>query len=132
MLDTGNWKQKLGFMALGSMFTIIGALIGVFFTMLLLPFFTAQRDTFDTIQCSRLEVVGADGETRVILKGAERGGLVVVTGADGQFSAGLGIGKHGGEVSVTGKGEGKAAMGIDDYGSGTVSVYDKNGYLQSR
>lgn len=48
MFDTGNWKQKLGFMVFGSMFTIIGVL----FAGWLLPYATAQRDTFDTIQCS--------------------------------------------------------------------------------
>lgn len=58
----------------------------------------------------RLEVVDADGETRIILR----------------------IDEHGGKVGVTGKGEGMAAMGINVYGSGAISVYDTNGYLQGR
>lgn len=55
---------------------------------------------------------------------------VAAYGKDGKSAAALRIGELGGKVGVTGKGEGKAAMGINVYGNGAVSTYDKNGYLQ--
>ena len=39
MFNTGNWKQKAGLMALGSVFTIIGML----FAIGMLPSVTAQK-----------------------------------------------------------------------------------------
>lgn len=51
-------------------------------------------------------------------------------GKDAASVAGLRGGEHGGKVGVTGTGERKAAMGINVYGNGVVSTYDKNGNLQ--
>ena len=42
----------------------------------------------------------------------------------------LSVTEHGGRVEVKGKGEGAAVMGINDYGNGAVSTWDKNGYRQ--
>ena len=70
----------------------------------------------------------------------ERGGAVSVFGKDGISckdgkrsisSAILGIGEHGGQVEVFGKGEGKAGMGINEYGNGVVASWDKNGYRRN-
>ena len=44
--------------------------------------------------------------------------------------AALSIDELGGRVQVNGKGEGAAAIGINEYGNGAVSTWDKNGYLQ--
>ena len=61
------------------------------------------------------------------------GGYIGVGGTEDQ-SAGsfvsLAINEHGGGVTVFGKGEGKAAMSINEYGNGDVSAWDKNGYRQ--
>ena len=38
--------------------------------------------------------------------------------------------KHGGIVFVGGKGEGKAVLGINEYGNGIMNTWDKNGYRQ--
>ena len=73
---------------------IIGGVIVSLLTALLISPVTAQkgfdlnRDKFDTIQCSRLEVVDADGEFRVVLKTDERGRHVSATGNE-TFMAGL-------------------------------------------
>ena len=50
MFSTTTWKQKLGLMALGSVFTIIG--------MLLSPI-TAQQDKFGDVECENLKVNGS-------------------------------------------------------------------------
>ena len=64
MLNVGNWKQKAGLMALGSVFTIIG----MQFTIGLLPSVTAQRDTFGDIECTSLTVVNGKGEEAIKLE----------------------------------------------------------------
>ncbi len=58
----------------------------------------------------------------------EHGGSVTASGKNGQSM--LSIGEHGGRVDVRGKGDGKAAMGVNEYGNGAVSTFDKNGYRQ--
>ena len=49
---------------------------------------------------------------------------------EGEKSAFLRINEHGGSVGVSGKGKdtGKARMGINEYGNGAISTWDKHGY----
>ena len=42
----------------------------------------------------------------------------------------IGVDKNGGYVSTHGRSKGTATMGINKYGNGDVSTYDKNGYRQ--
>ena len=51
------------------------AIIGMLFAFGMLSSVMAQNNKFDTIQCSRLKVVDADGEARVILAFRELGGV---------------------------------------------------------
>ncbi len=60
MFSGKDLKVKLVYMGFGGMIAIIGML----FAIGMLSSVTAQNDKFDTIQCSRLEVVDADGITR--------------------------------------------------------------------
>ena len=73
---------------------------------------------------------GKDGKSAVALGITEHGGSVYALGKDGKPQASLGIDEHGGLVLVEGKGEGKAVIGINEYGNGAVSTWDKNGYRQ--
>lgn len=73
---------------------------------------------------------GNDGEAKVGLSVDEHGGRVDAYGADGNLRSQLIAGEHGGRVSVYGKGEGSAIMGINEYGNGAVSTWDKYGYRQ--
>ena len=75
-------------------------------------------------------VFGKDEESRAALKIAEHGGVVAVVGKDGESQALLNIIENGGHVGVFGKDEGKAIMGIDQYGNGAVYTWDKNGNRQ--
>ena len=54
-----------------------------------------------------------------------RGGEVTVFGKDGKSRVSLGVTEHGGRVQVKGKDEGAAAMGINEFGNGAVSTWDK-------
>ena len=143
MFSKEHWQIKLVYAGFGALLLFIG--------MLLSPV-TAQRDKFGEIECTRLTVVDADGKTRVIISRgvdggsvfaygkdgksraalgvSEHGGLVSTYGKDGKPWAALGIDEHGGWVLIEGKGEGKAVMSINEYGNGTVSTWDKNGYRQ--
>lgn len=67
MFRTGNWKERAGFMALGSGFTIIGMLIA-FGT---LPPVTAKKDKFGDIECTSVTLV--DSETGLITGKLETG-----------------------------------------------------------
>lgn len=71
-----------------------------------------------------------DRELMAFLAADEDAGSVVVFSEDTESMAALNIDENGGHVSVTGKSEGKAAMGINEFGNGAVSTWDKNGYRQ--
>ena len=64
-----------------------------------------QDVVFGKITCTEIEVIDSLGERRCFI-----------------FS-----GTEGGTVLVSGKGEGKAVMGINEYGNGAISAWDKNG-----
>ena len=119
MFYSTTWKQKLGLMALGSIFTIIGML----FVIGILPSVTAQRDKFGDIECTSLRVVDVDGRARVMLITNERGGLVGASGKDGNSMVGLTIAEGGGMVEVHGK-DGKLAA--------SVSVTERGGMVVAR
>lgn len=78
----------------------------------------------------KVEVFNNDHNLGVSLRIGEHGGAVIAHGKDGKSAATLGIHEHGGHVQVKGKGEGKAVMGVNEYGNGGVSAWDKNGYRQ--
>ncbi len=73
---------------------------------------------------------GKDGKSGASLGVDENGGRLDAVGKDGLSGAWLGITEHGGHVQVNGKGDGKAVMGLNEFGNGAVSTWDKNGYRQ--
>ena len=77
-----------------------------------------------------LGIYGKNRKVMVILSAHEHGGNVCAYGTDGKSRASLGIVEDGGVVQVKGEGEGESVMGINEYGDGMVSTWDKNGYLQ--
>ena len=132
-------------MGLGAVIMLIGLAVGAIVS----PPLIAQRDdVFGDIQCTGLTVVDKQGNVGVLLATGEGGGLVGVFGKDGE-SVGV---EHGGFVGVYGKdggsasmttdedggrivvannqGKTRAVMGINEFGNGGVSTWDKNGYRQ--
>ena len=77
-----------------------------------------------------VRISGKNGNSTVSLLVGDHGGAVGAFGKDGKMWAWLGTTEHGGRVAVYGKGEGTAVMGINEYGNGAVSTWDKNGYRQ--
>ena len=130
MFNTGNWKQKAGLMALGSVFTIIGML----FAIGMLPSVTAQRDKFGEIECTKLTLVDSlTGETTAKLRTDVHGGLLHLFGAkENRGAAKLVVDKHGGGlIMFSNENKGSthlsAALLTSEDGTGAVSIYHKNG-----
>ena len=160
-----NYKQKLGYMALGAGILALGIIIGQFVT----PDIEAQSNgVFDKITCREIEVIDKDGETTILVQdgavsvhgknggivfisATEHGGIVLVRGNDGGIasmsatehggvvdvsgndsgSTKMGTDEHGGRVDVfNNQGKNRAVMGVNEYGNGVVSTWDKNGYRQ--
>ena len=145
MFNTVNWKQKAGFMALGSVFTIIGVL----FTIGMLPSVTAERDKFGDIECTGLRVVDENGVARIKLSASSAdslyhivnpmpgvfignyspyGGIVIVNADNNNDSAVmLSHNEYGGEVTVYGKNrDSEVNLTTNEYG-GSVGVIGTDG-----
>ena len=71
---------------------------------------------------------GGDTKGMAILSGGEDGGFVELSKPSHKTQAKLHINEWGGRLQLNGKGEGAVLLGINEYGYGVVSTYDKNGY----
>ena len=139
---------------------VVGGCIGAVLTMsvgLFMPVGVVAQSynhdaTFGTITCRLIRVVNERGITRgymspyggVGVYGKEK--LAVSIGGDGVFvfreglgtvAAEMGIDEHGGVVAVYDTGsrftqtqDKRAAMGVNAFGNGAVSTWDKNGSRQ--
>ena len=117
--------QKLGYIALGGVLTLVGLAVRLCVSPL-----TAQRDTFGDITCTGLTVVDKGSKRRVIVVVNELGGFVGVLGKDDRTGVTLFANEeYGGSVAVFGN-DGKPAVNLDvnEYGHGLVATLDKNGY----
>ena len=78
----------------------------------------------------RLYVFGGDGKIRASMGTVKHGGEVRVTDKHEKKGAKMGVDEHGGMVAVSGKAgrDSKAVMGVNEYGDGALSTWDKNGY----
>ena len=77
-----------------------------------------------------VSVLNKDGQLGAIVNVDEHGGRVSVRDKDGKSRAIVYVHEHGGSVSVHGKGssESRAIIGVNKYGNGAISTWDKNGY----
>ena len=134
-----NYKQKLGYMALGAGILALGIIIGQVIT----PDIEAQNNgVFDKITCRGIGVIDKDGEMTILVQDGsvsvygkdggsatmstdEHGGSVVVGGKDGGI-VGMSTNEHGGVVNVSGKDGGGTRMGTGEHG-GVVDVLGKDG-----
>ena len=129
-------------------------LIGLAVGAIVSPPLIAQRDdVFGDIQCTGLTVVDKQGNVGVALDTDNANGSFFVFGKDGGGGAAMNINADGGSVAVynnqgtpcasmdahadggsvgvsNNQGKPRAAMGINEFGNGAVSTWDKNGYRQ--
>lgn len=149
-----NWKIKLVYAGLGSLFTIIGILLTSIYDIMIIMAVgtggamlvlaghklrcceaeaegdssaTAQQNRFETIQCSRLEIVDAEGTLKVALGNSEQGGFVTVADNDGELRASVYSDDCGGRVTVFGRMGKSGAVLRSDVNGGRVDVIGKNG-----
>ena len=123
-----NFKQKLVYMLIGSLFT----LAGYFFASLggsALQTTHAQQNgkqVIDDIVCRNITVVNPDGETVVNISGTFFGGMVNVINPkqDRTSVALIWADKHGGRM-ITRNNAGKTVveMGVEVLGTGSVEIY---------
>ena len=61
----------------------------------------------------------------------QHGGFVNASGKTGGVETG--VNQHGGFVNVSGKGDNfsRVMIGVNEYGNGAVSTWDKNGYRRA-
>ena len=147
-----KYREKLGYIALGGALMLVGILAVGLYSPLGAQSKIQMDGHFGTIFCTHLKVIdtggkamvdlgvdedggfvtvrGKDGGGSVGMTIDEDGGLVVVGGKDGVKAAQMAILGNGGSVSVHGKGntDARAAMGVNEYGTGMINTWDKNGY----
>ena len=122
MFSSQHWQIKLVYATFGLLCAVIG--------MLLSPV-TAQK-AMETIQCSRLEVVDAEGTVRVTITTDEQGGVVTAHGKNGHSEASLRVEEDGGRVAVVGKDGQTRAFLFTDGHTGRVGTADKFGSFTIR
>ena len=116
-----NYKQKLGYMALGAGILAVGIIIGQFVT----PDIEAQNNgVFDKITCRELEVIDKNGKAAVVL--AAVGRPVVALYRNGKTAVTLGANPFRNYVRVYGKNEKTAVVLATHENSNEVIVYGKD------
>ena len=122
MFSSQHWQIKLVYATFGLLCAVIG--------MLLSPV-TAQK-AMETIQCSRLEVVDAEGTERVTITTDEQGGVVTAHGKNGHSEASLRAEEDGGRVAVVGKDGQTRAFLFTEAHTGRIGTIDKFGVFTIR
>ena len=127
---------------------VLGAvimLIGMWVSPLISPPVTAQHNgVFGDIQCTSLTVVDGTGEPGIELRSKSSISTALMGASVNQVviynrrypfgvvrAVSLSIDENGGRVDVYDDlGKNRAVMGVNQYGNGTVSTWDKSGYRQ--
>ena len=97
-----NYKQKLGYVALGGVLMLIGVIVASVVT----PILMAQKEVFGEITCTGLRVVNQDGKEVIRLRISE---------SDSGF------------VEVLNNAETPAVYLMGDSDGGSVRVFNKSG-----
>ena len=118
------FKQKLVYMGLGCLFTIIGYILAS-----LGGDVTAQSEEgksaptiVDEIVCRKLKVVNANGQPLVVINTDYIGGLISIKGADGTSSVLIGTLPKGGFMRVVGADGENAVKIATDFNGGYIYV----------
>ena len=71
-----------------------------------------------------------DGKAKVYIGAIKGGSVASLYGKDGKPGANIEIDEHGGQFSAFGKVDDKprAGIGVNEYGSGSIGLWDKDGY----
>lgn len=131
-----NYKQKLGYFALGGLIGVVGMVIGMYISQSTTTQVTSQNASFGVITCTGLTVVNQDGKESIRLSTDGWGGQVNITDHSEEKPVNpddidsifqrcviLGIDKEGGFVHVNGGGfpSNHVHLNINEHG-GYVNV----------
>lgn len=129
MFNSLNWKIKLVYIGVGSLFGCLCTIIG----MLASPA-TAQRNKFQEIECTKLTLIDPiTGKITAELRTDEHGGLLYLFGSnENRGGVRLGVDNDGGGLTMfsnlkIGSAHVSASMGTSKEGAGVVSINHKNG-----
>ncbi len=122
-------RQKLIYMVVGSLFTVIGYLLATLTADL-----NAQDDEkiqhFEAITCRVLGVLDEEGKVVIGLVGDELGGKLLVMDKNEKRSVELGINNTSGHIGVSNNnGEPVAVIGTIPSGEGIIWTTDESGQL---
>ena len=121
-----NYKQKLGYMALGAGILAIGIIIGQWVT----PDIEAQHNgVFDTITCRELKVVDQNGKTAIGLGSFRGGNGITIYDQDEKRAIALFSLGVGNRITIYDQ-NGEMVIGLSSFGLGIgnyISIYDQNG-----
>lgn len=121
-----NFKQKLGYMFIGCLFTIAGYILASLGGQTTHAQQSGQ--VIDEIVCRKLKVIHPTGKEVVSIFPIENGGGIIVNNTKGKRLAVIGVVKDGsGSIAVAGN-TGKSGANItgDKYGGG-MGFYSKDG-----
>ena len=112
------------------LYAVIGGCVGAVLTLAVCSV-SPLDGNFGKIICKELKVVGSDGKPRVTLSIGEYGGRVDVFGGGDYYYGGeepvaKGMEALFGSLDIGDYGI-RAVMGVDPYGNGGVSIWDKSG-----
>jgi hypothetical protein len=120
-------KQKLTFMAFGSILTLAGYLLATPTRDVTAQSETDKATVFDEIYCRELNIVDEDGKTRVTIGTISNGGFMSVDNADGRSVVTISTTSSGGFMLVNHADGGTAVtIGTSDDKRGFVSVDGKS------
>ena len=120
-----NFKQKLAYMALGCLFTIIGYILASLGgdTDVQAQGDKSAPTVVDEIVCRKLKVVNGNGQPLVVINTDYIGGLISIKGADGTSSVLIGTLPKGGFMRVVGAdGENAVKIATDSINGGYIYV----------
>ena len=123
-----NFKQKLAYMALGCLFTIIGYIIASLGGDVNVQVQGDKSDptVVDEIVCRSLTVVNADGKTAVSIHPLGYGGEIVVRGDDGNMAVLIGTVTDYGYIDVFHPNGGQAVV-ISSVAGASMQVFSADG-----
>ena len=128
-----NFKQKLGYMAIGCVFTLAGYFLATLgaggFNPQNASAQVGDKQVIDEIVCRKLKVVNAAGEPVAVLDVTDGDGALTISSKSGKVVASLSVHNEGGNLSITNK-SGKiiAALGSLD-GYGLLVIGNKSGKI---
>lgn len=131
-----NFKQKLGYMAIGGLFTLAGYLLAALGVGGFNPQNATAQDNMkqviDEIITHKIKVVNSEGKTIVILGAINEHGSLVIGNKSGKIVAVLGVEDDAGILSIGNKNEIEVATLKGGFlGSGSLSLFNKEGMTRA-